>query len=189
MTASNPDVPLLRIPGPAIWVVCGLPGTGKSTLAARLAALTGGRHLNTDLVRDRLHLRGHYQPQDKDRVYTALLDEARAALTAGELTILDGTYYAEAFREPVRRLAAEIHCPLIWIELNAPEDQVRSRVSEQRPHTEADFAVYRSVRERWEPIEEPHLVLDSGGIPVDDLAHEALRWLDGPPQQRPGHEG
>jgi len=185
ITGSSP----LRIQGPGIWVVCGLPGTGKSTLAARLAVLCPGRHLNTDILRGQMHLRGHYLPGDKEQVYAALLAEARSALSAAELVILDGTFFTEAFRLPVRRLAAEVPCPLHWIELRAPEPMVRQRVSRPRADSEADFDVFRTVQSLWEPIAEEHLVLDSGDTPAEALAAVVLDRLAQPAQPPPDHEG
>ena len=36
-------------------LVCGLPGSGKSTFSSALADATGGFHLNADEIRDRYH--------------------------------------------------------------------------------------------------------------------------------------
>lgn len=36
-------------------LVCGLPGSGKSTFSSALAKATGGIHLNADEIRDRYH--------------------------------------------------------------------------------------------------------------------------------------
>ncbi|MBK7408303.1 MAG: AAA family ATPase [Saprospirales bacterium] len=48
-------------------LITGLPGAGKSTFALALAAANGAVHLNTDRVRAKLGLRGHYDPESKQK--------------------------------------------------------------------------------------------------------------------------
>lgn len=182
--AMTPHPPVLS--GPAIWLVLGLPGTGKSALAARLAGLGGGLHLNTDIARRRLDLLGHYTGKDKDRVYATLLAEARQALRQGELVVLDGTFATETRRRPVRELARELRVPLRMILLEAREDLVLERVARPRPDSEAGPEIYLLIKAQWEPLDDPHLRLDSGATDPDTLAQLALKLLTEP---TPAHEG
>ncbi|MEV2226088.1 AAA family ATPase [Nocardia vinacea] len=73
-------------------LVGGLPGTGKSTVAAELAAATGAIVISSDHVRRQLlagqeltgpigtYAMGAYAPVGRARVYTEILDRARALL-------------------------------------------------------------------------------------------------------------
>lgn len=160
-------------------LVCGLPGTGKTTLAVAISEKLGAIHLNTDRVRVSLGLQGHYTSADKAKVYAAMYRQAGEALDAGRTVVLDGTFSAEQERERVRELARESHCSVRWIEVKASESLARDRVSMKRAFTEADYAVYLKIREQWQALQEPHLVLWSASDNLDAMARKAVAWLRG----------
>jgi predicted kinase len=140
-------------------LISGLPGSGKTTLARAYAARYGAVHLNSDLQRQALGLMGHYRPEDKEKVYQSLLEKARAALEEGQTVVVDSTFYKESIREPFRQLAMDCDVRWYWVELRASEPQIRERLQKPRPDSEADFKVYEKIRDAYEPIHEPHLIL------------------------------
>lgn len=158
-------------------VVCGLPGTGKTTLAMAIGQQMRALHLNTDRVRVAMGLQGNYSPDDKAVVYAAMYRQAEEALEAGCPVVLDGTFSTEDARERVRALALESGCAVRWIEVKAPEALVAERVALKRAFTEADYSVYLMVRGQWQPLHEPHLVLWSAKDNLELLVHEAMAWL------------
>lgn len=138
-------------------LVCGLPGTGKTTVASAFAAAMGALHLNSDVLRKKLGLMGHYTPADKARVYDALIEEAKTALMGKLPVIVDSTFYQEKIREPFRRLATNCGAELYWIMVRASEPVIRQRVGKERADSEADFAVYEKIRDAFEPLAAPCL--------------------------------
>lgn len=160
-----------------LMLITGLPGAGKTTLARALAERLGAVHLNSDLLRGELGLWGHYSPDDKARVYEALLGRARQALGAGQTVIIDSTFYRESIREPFRRLAAACGAPLRWVEVRAEEAVVRERLKAPRPDSEADFAVYARIRDAYEPLEEPHLVVFSDTMSLEQMTLAVQQFL------------
>lgn len=64
-------------------VVCGLPGTGKTTVATEVADRVGGRLLRTDVVRKDLVDDPDYTDAETRRVYDELLDRAERTLGRG----------------------------------------------------------------------------------------------------------
>lgn len=158
-------------------VILGLPGTGKTTFARALAARTGARHLNTDMLRVELGLRGQYDETTKARVYDELLRLTRNALKQGTPVVLDGTFYRQAFRDRITDLAQETGAVLKWIELTASPETVKERVSHKRPYSEADFAVYRKIREAFEPLKEERLSLDSDQKTLGAMLREAREYI------------
>ena len=158
-------------------MVTGLPGTGKSTLAAALAADLGVRHLNTDRIRDELGKKGQYDPESKKAIYREMLKRAEEELRQGHTVIIDGTFYSEEVRDLFRKLAHRRQCGLRWIELRAKEETIRRRVSGERPYSEADFQVYQKIKAIYEPLSVGHLVLWSDQMPLSELVRRATDYL------------
>ncbi|MBL7805274.1 MAG: AAA family ATPase [Saprospiraceae bacterium] len=150
-------------------LVCGLPGTGKTTVASAFAAATGALHVNSDVLRKKLGLMGHYTPADKARVYEALIEEAKTALMGKRPVIVDSTFYQEKIREPFRRLATDCGAELYWIMVGASEPVIRERVGKERADSEADFAVYEKIRDAFEPLAGPCLQVWSDRQSLPDM--------------------
>jgi len=162
---------------PVLIVVLGLPGTGKTTFARALAAQTGARHLNTDMLRAELGLRGQYDETTKARVYDELLQLARTTLRQGTPVVLDGTFYRQAFRDRISDLAQETGAVLKWLELRASAETVQQRVSKKRPYSEADFTVFQKIREAFEPLKGERLSLDSDRQTLEAMLLRAREYL------------
>ena len=83
----------LRSARSALVLVGGLPGTGKSTLAAGLADETGWVLVRSDEVRQQRPLDpDRYAPEAVAAVYDELLRTAREHLEQGESVILDASW-------------------------------------------------------------------------------------------------
>ncbi len=158
-------------------MVVGLPGTGKSTFARELARTIDGNHFNTDMIRDSLNLRGSYDKESKQRVYDELLLRTKETLKSGGIAIVDGTFYLRSLRKTFIDLAEKIGKPIQWIVLEASESVIKERVSQKRTYSEADFEVYKTVKEQYEPIEEPHLTLKSDEQQLSDMVVETKAHL------------
>ena len=165
-------------------VVCGLSGSGKSTVAAALAERTGFTHLNSDRTRKAL---AGLRPTDRggDELYTAersaatydaLHAAARDAFAAGRGVILDGTFQRRAHRDRARTIADAAGAPVLFVECRTAEAEIRRRLAARAARdddpSDADWEVYRRQRRNYEPVaaDEPHVSVDSTRPLVEVLA-------------------
>lgn len=159
-------------------MVVGLPGTGKSTFSRALAAALDARHLNSDVIRTELGLRGKYSPEEKAKVYGQLKERTEALLNAGSTTIVDATLYREDLRQPYIEIAHRLACPILWIELHTGEETIKERVSKQRLFSEADMAVYLKIKMLYEPLTAHHLSLETDVLSLETLVKAAKKFID-----------
>ena len=120
-------------------LVGGLPGTGKSTLAAELAEHLGARLVSSDRLRTELfgpaepsaYGTGQFAPDRIDQVYERLLDRAEHLLARGESVVLDASWTSERHRRPARELGARTCSDLVPLRCIAPAEVVRDRLGER----------------------------------------------------------
>ena len=166
---------------PALIVVCGLSGSGKSTVARMLQHRKGFKAINSDRVRKRLasvspheHVRTDYGANIySDRftkiAYDAVLAEAESLLRDGCGAILDATFKASADRQLALAMAARCGVPVLFVECFVSEDEairrLEQRASIQGEVSDATPEVYQKQRTEFEPITEippsNHLRIDT----------------------------
>lgn len=158
---------------PALIGVGGLPGTGKSTLSASLAAVLGAEVVRTDVVRKRLGP-SDYSDTGRTAVYTASLAEAERIVGAGGRAIVDASFERADWRRRFVELGrrCEVRPVLLLCEARARvvEERLRARVGDA---SDADVSVYRRACAVWEPPM-PTEQLEVAAIPTDGGANEAL---------------
>ena len=147
----------MAVKKPVLAVIFGLPGTGKTTMARILSKALEFKHLNTDKVRAALGMRDRYTEKDKAVVYKRLLKQAEAHLRDGEDLVVDGTFSREVYRDSLRQIALRTGAVLKWIQTMASEEAVRARVGKERPYSQADFEVYRKIRDEFDTLKEAGL--------------------------------
>lgn len=148
---------------PALLLVGGLPGTGKSTLARGLAREANVRLVATDPTRKRLagmapgedasasFGEGIYGREWTERTYRACLREAERLLFQGFRVTVDGTFHAESRRRAFLDAADRLAVPARFIHCRAGREAVRTRLAEREEDvSDAGIEVYRGVAGAWE---------------------------------------
>ncbi|MBW2287483.1 MAG: AAA family ATPase [Deltaproteobacteria bacterium] len=154
----------------SIIVVCGIVGTGKSTLANAAAEHLPGVVVASDRVRKRLAGLdpgtrataaagdGIYDDASTRRVYRALLERARPIVESGRCAILDATYSRREQREAVMRWANERGLDAFLLEARCEASETRRRLfeREQDPERISDAGVdfHAESTRRFEPTDE-----------------------------------
>jgi predicted kinase len=152
-------------PRPALVVVAGLPGTGKSQFSREVRLRTGAVILESDAIRRLLFERPSYSWRESRRVFAALHAAAERLLDAGISCIVDATNLAEAYRQPLYDIAERHGAKLVIVEATAPPEVAIARLSERAIAPEnvsdADVAVYERMLPKWEPIGREQFVVDT----------------------------
>lgn len=153
---------------PALLVVCGMSGSGKTTVAERLQDRTGFELVRSDLVRKRLagvapttrlsteYGGGAYSREFTERTYNALLAEASAHLAQGAGVIADATFASPAYRARAREVAERAGVLILFVECAASEDEILRRLAARERRAEevsdAGRAVYLRQRDEFVPL-------------------------------------
>jgi predicted kinase len=147
-------------------LVCGLPGTGKTTVAEAIARKAKASILSTDILRKEAVFRPSYGDEEKGMVYGMLFSMAEMMLKDSKSVLLDGTFYKKELRDAAREVAAGTRSGFRLVEVVCDESVVRVRLEKRREAggsaSDADFTVYQKIKRIFEPIEENHFVIDTG---------------------------
>jgi hypothetical protein len=156
---------------PSLILLAGLPGSGKTTFARRLAARTAADHLESDAVRRQLAPNPTYTTNESAAVFAQVERGARAALQSGRHAIIDATNLDAKDRRRFVQLAERLGCPLIAVRLTASEELLRARLSAPRSgNSQADESVYEAMRGRLHRFTTPSIVVDSRFDPAAAVA-------------------
>ncbi len=181
-----------------LLVACGMVGTGKSTVARLLSALTGFPVLNSDQMRKRLaglrpairlkeaYHEGIYNKEFTQATYHALFEEAKNHLERGAGVILDASFRDPEHRRLLMGRVANAGVPVLFIECEADEKTVRDRLGERAKDREeisdATWEIYERMRADFPPFFDiPHscfLRIDTRHslLPALDRLEERLRF-------------
>jgi len=166
-----------------IVIVFGLPGSGKSYFAQRLADMLNAEYVNSDRLRKELFSIRTYSASEKAQVYKAMLNNMNKGIVQGRDLVLDATFHKNESREMFAEKAGKED--LMFMEVQADEQIIRERLKKSRPYSEADYNVYLQTKEQWDPMSAPHLVLQSTNNNIDVMLQGAAKYLkDGKTRNR-----
>jgi predicted kinase len=138
-----------------LHLICGLPGSGKTTLAARLAESEGLLWLSPDRWLHQLDLDG-YDEARRTAVERLQWDLAKRLLARGVDVILDNGFWSRAEREGLRTEAAALGAHVRLHYLDVPIDELKRRLASRNECVPADsFEVSPADLDRWQAVFEP----------------------------------
>ncbi len=142
-------------------LMAGLSGSGKSTVARRLAQKSGAIHIRSDAVRK--HLAGIplqeqggasiYTPEMSQKTYNRLLDLGITLAKQGYSVILDAKYDRQAFRQAAIAQSQNHHLPLQILHCTAPSEVLQERLH-QRQGDISDATADLLSKQQMEPFTE-----------------------------------
>ncbi len=166
---------------PAIIVVSGLPGTGKTHFCRRLAERLPCTILESDAIRKKIYPRPTYSPKESAGLFRAIHVMAATLLGKGVNVILDATNLEERHRKTVYKVAERAGARLILVQVEAPPEVVQKRLKSRvdgkaaGDFSDADWSIYQRMKPQAEKIKQPHFTVDTSRdiTPVIDKIIEA----------------
>lgn len=160
-----------------VIIVLGLPGSGKSYFASKLAAELGADYISSDEVRMSLFSTRTYSDEEKKMVYDAMGSMMSDALFHKKPVVLDATFYRESLRNQFEEIAQGYREKIIYIEVTAPEHLIKERLQKPRLSSEADHAVYLKLKEAYDPLKKDHLILFSSNNNISEMLSKAADYI------------
>ncbi len=170
-------------------LVGGLPGTGKSTLAAALADELGAVVLRSDEIRKELAPNSPwadqveatlYSPEMTATTYRELIDRARIMLRNGQSVVLDASWNVSSFRALAAKEAQASSSKLVEFRCVAPERiaarRIVSRNAQGTDVSDATPDVARHMRSQAEPWPSA-VIINTSGTRQHSL-RQSLRAID-----------
>jgi len=176
-------------PQPKLVAIGGVSGTGKSSLAQRLAtdlaSGAGAIVIRSDVIRKRLsgvapeeHLaNSDYGQFNSHRVYRRMMKQARQALQSNQTVILDAVFLDEEDRSCAEKLGQDLQCPFQGLWLEAPDIKTLERRIALRKGdaSDATAAVLRSQVEQSTGVIAWHRV--NASAPLEKVVARSLETL------------
>jgi hypothetical protein len=165
-------------------LIGGLPGTGKTTLAGRLADRLGAVVISSDRVRKELagidpgssaaadYRHGIYTEEWTERTYRELLDRAGRLLARRETVVLDASWSRVAPRRAAHRLAVDACVPLVELRCTAAAatvaDRLRRRAAAGSDASDADRVIAAALAADAESWSGSHTIV------TDDVPDQVI---------------
>jgi hypothetical protein len=170
---------------PALILMTGLMGTGKSVLARNLASRLGAEILQMDVLRKELlnipvtdhHFaafgQGIYSDEVTRRTYAEALTRAEEIIRKGKPVIIDASYKRREERLKVKSAAERLQADFYVIECRCPEDvlklRLERRLSEKGEASDGRWEIYLAQRNDFDLIKEfspeEHFMVDTTASP------------------------
>lgn len=165
--------------------MAGLPGTGKSTLAHHIADALPAIVLDKDVIRAALFPPPWIEyTTEQDDFCMSIMFQVSTYLHRKhphQPIILDGRTFSRHYQVmALKRFAEELQTPLKIIECICSDETARQRLEaaasgpEKHLAKNRNYALYLQIKARFEPINEPKLVVNTD----EDLAHSLDKSLD-----------
>ena len=157
-----------------LYLMCGAPFSGKTTLAQKIATITKSQYLSLDdIMRQRGLDVSQLQPAEEwEKAQQLCLQRMDTLMHDDVPIVLDDTNCFKWLRDRFRKLALQHHYPVIVIYLNIPLSELEKRrrnvlVTAQR-NSLPDEAFYPVIEHFEIPDASEHALIFDGAFGMDD---------------------
>jgi len=185
-----------RMNRPALFITCGLIGTGKSTIAQAIGEALGWVRLSSDILRKELaslppsehrfedFAQGIYAPDFSRQTYAALLERAKDNLSAGNSVILDASFKKQGDRREAMAVAQKAGADFLLLECKCPEEciarRLARRMADEKEVSDGRWEIFAEQKKDFAEVEEwspdSHLPLNTSR-PVEESLGTIFHYL------------
>ena len=145
-------------------IVCGLQGTGKSTIAKNIAKKTHSILLRTDIIRRELFKAPKYTEDEKQKTYQAMFSRAHELLQKHKNIVLDATFAKQENRSRAKKIAEIAKARFLIVEVICDENIVKRRMKKRLGDaSRAQFEQHLEYKKLFDPIQEEHIIINNSG--------------------------
>ena len=164
-----------------LYILCGLPFSGKTTMAHAIAYQCGFVHLDLDALAraKRFYPEEGISDEQWGRIFGEVYQQVAALLASGDSVVVDAVNYDRAGRDRVRTIAQERGSSVYVIYINPPmrEIEQRRQVNQtvpQRPSVrDKDFMELATEFEV--PTIEENLIIYDGAQSISEWIEQHIR--------------
>ncbi len=160
-------VPEERLTEPALILISGLPGTGKTRVGRLIAQRLPSVIVESDYVRKLLFPTPTYTGPESGFVYGVCHAVIERLLARGVAVVFDATNLVESKREVLYSMAERLQAKLVIVRVTAPPEVVLRRLDLRKETppagqlSDADWEVYLKLKPTEQRIRRPHFVVDT----------------------------
>ncbi|QHT71297.1 AAA family ATPase [Rhodocytophaga rosea] len=181
---------------PMVLIVCGRVGTGKSTLAKKMAESMSLFYIGSDAVRKQqagLPLYSRTSPEKRNAlyeqevsksVYHTLLQTALEKVQHNQSLVLDATFSHQAYRQPFIEAFAKHQIQYLFLEMQATDETIKQRLiqreNSRQEVSDARLEDFERLSQSYQPLTEvsaPHRIQVNAGRDADHLLNEACEGM------------
>jgi aminoglycoside phosphotransferase family enzyme/predicted kinase len=181
---------------PAVLIICGKIGSGKSGLAKKLASVIGCAYLCSDMTRKvqwgqplyqrttQEHRVLLYTREATDKVYKDLLSKATAELKAYRSVVVDATFGQSAHRAEFKQAFDELQVPYYFLEMQASDEVIRKRLAKREQYRQVmsdarleDFLTLSSAFQELAEIPAERLVRVDADLGTNEILAYVLKRI------------
>jgi len=153
---------------PILFITIGLTGTGKTTVARKIAIDYYGKLISTDTLRkeleginkyDRHHdayNTGLYAPEKMLKTYEKILEKAKKLLEKDENVVLDATFKTKDLRKKALKIAEKTKARFLILYTVCPEEVVKKYLEDRlkkKSVSDGRWEIYVKQKNSFEPPE------------------------------------
>jgi predicted kinase len=167
-------------PAPLVVALIGLPGAGKSCIAAALESRLGLHRICRDRIRAAMFPQCSFSPAEKRAAMRAALTALEVNCALGRSSVLDGMTLARlADRLAIDRVVAAHGVQVLPLHVDCPPALARERVAKDagtHPARDRDPALVDAVLSRFAPVAAGCTVIDAR-LPVEAMCNLAVELV------------
>jgi hypothetical protein len=183
---------------PKLIIICGLIGTGKSTIAREVAGSKGWTIVSSDAVRKKLAKmsathheyvafeKGIYSSEFTAKTYEKMNQIAERILKEGRSVVMDASFARKEYRAKTYALAKSLNAEVTCIELVCTDEEIKRRLTlrmkQEKQISDGRWEIFSQQKASFEDVDdfadEEHIVVDTSNPTKAESVARALKMID-----------